>query len=163
MSKTTSMSIRRMAKLVACSLLVVIGFWVGQVSRALATDFTMTVPGTSIRLPSDYPQAGGVAFVLVGVNGNYYFQFSDPTGAFVGYQNTGTPTAFRGNPFTINNPLTLNCGASTCASYFGGGIATVYVRFTARDGDTSPGDFDHNRISLMLNGINVGNWSAVTT
>jgi large repetitive protein len=65
------------------------------------------------------------------VNGDTYYQFSDPTGAFVGYQNTGNPAAFRGNPFTINNPITLNCGNTTCATYFGGAIAAMYIRFSA--------------------------------
>jgi hypothetical protein len=85
-----------------------------------ATTFTSTVPGTSITLPTDYPEAGGVAFVLIGNNGNLYYQFSNPAGAFRGFNSNGQPTAFRGNPFTINNPLTLNCGFSSCTDYFGG-------------------------------------------
>ncbi|WP_435257224.1 beta strand repeat-containing protein [Thioclava sp. FR2] len=128
-----------------------------------ATTFTSTVPGTNLVLPADYPQAGGVAIVMVGVNGNAYYQFSDPTGAFQGYQNTGTPAQFRGNPFTINSPISLNCGFSSCSDYFGGGIAQVYIRFTAYDGDTQAGQFDFNDISLILNGFNVGNWSTIRT
>ena len=107
--------------------------------RVQATPFTMTVPGTTLSLPAGYPEAGGVAFVLVGVNGNVYYQFSNPTGAFVGFQNSGTPVAFRGNPFTINNPLTLDCGYSSCSTYFGGALSNVYIRFTADDGDTQVG------------------------
>ncbi len=83
---------------------------------AQATPFTMNVPGTSRVLPSDYPAAGGVAIVMVGANGNAYYQFSNPTGAFVGYNNSGTPVAFQGNPFTINNPINLNCGYSACTT-----------------------------------------------
>ena len=132
-------------------------------SHAQATTFTTTVPGTGITLPADYPEAGGVAIVMVGVNGNTYYQFSDPTGAFRGYQYNGTPTAFRGNPFTINDPIALNCGFSTCADYFGGSIAQIYIRFSAYDGDTQPGGFDFNRISLVMNGYTVGNWSDLTT
>ena len=132
-------------------------------NQALATDFTMTVPGTSIRLPSDYPEAGGVAIVLVGANGNLYYQFSDPSGAFVGYQNTGQPTAFRGNPFTINDPISLDCGFSSCTDYFGGSISQIHIRFSAYDGDTQRRGFDENDIFLILNGYNVGNWSAITT
>ncbi|WP_143526302.1 hypothetical protein [Roseivivax lentus] len=78
-----------------------------------ATPFTSTVPGTSIVLPDGYPEAGGVAIVLQGVNGNLYYQFSDPDGAFVGFQNNGQPAAFRGNPFTINDPIALDCGFSS--------------------------------------------------
>ncbi|WP_417260585.1 hypothetical protein [Celeribacter sp.] len=123
----------------------------------------MTVPGTGISLPSVYPEAGGVAIVMVGVNGNIYYQFSDPSGAFVGFQNNGQPAAFRGNPFTINDPIPLDCGIRSCTDYFGGEIAQVYIRFSAYDGDTQPGGFDQNDISLILNGTNVGSWSGLTT
>jgi large repetitive protein len=130
---------------------------------SFATTFTMTVPGTSLVLPAEYPQAGGVAIVMIGANGNAYYQFSNPTGAFVGYNNNGTPVAFQGNPFTINNPIALNCGFSSCTTYFGGSIARVYIRFTALDGDTQAGGFDHNDITLRLNGFDVANWSTITT
>ena len=130
--------------------------------HAAATSFTMTVPGTNISLPAEYPEAGGVAFVIIGDNGNIYYQFSNPQGAFVGYQNSGRPRQFRGNPFTINDPVELNCGFAPCSTYFGGGIAQIYVRFTADDGDTSSGNFDEDDIFLILNGYNVGNWSDVT-
>lgn len=128
-----------------------------------ATNFTMDVPGTSLRLPTGYPEAGGVAIVMVGANGNAYYQFSDPTGAFQGFNNNGTPAAFQGNPFTINSPIALNCGASSCATYFGGSIAQMYVRFTAQDGDTGTGEFDFNDITLRVNGFDVANWSTVQT
>ncbi|WP_172976594.1 DUF11 domain-containing protein [Roseivivax sp. THAF40] len=128
-----------------------------------ATPFTSTVPGTSIVLPDDYPDAGGVAIVLQGVNGNLYYQFSDPDGAFVGFQNNGQPAAFRGNPFTINDPISLDCGFSSCTDYFGGGLSQIYIRFSAFDGDTQPGGFDQNDISLIINGFNVGSWSGLTT
>jgi uncharacterized repeat protein (TIGR01451 family) len=137
--------------------------FIGLATHAFATPFTTTVPGTSLVLPSAYPQAGGVAIVMVGANGNAYYQFSNPTGAFVGYNNSGTPAAFMGNPFTINNPISLNCGYSGCTTYFGGSIASIYIRFTASDGDTSSGNFDFNDITLRMNGYDVGNWSTVTT
>ncbi len=130
---------------------------------AYATPFTMTVPGTGVALPDEYPEAGGVALVMTGVNGNIYYQFSNPEGAFVGFQNSGSPAAFRGNPFTINNPITLDCGFRSCTDYFGGAIARVDVRFSAYDGDTQVGGFDQNDISLFLNGFDVGNWSGRTT
>jgi large repetitive protein len=132
-------------------------------TQATATNFTMDVPGTGLRLPTGYPEAGGVAIVMVGANGNAYYQFSDPTGAFQGYQTNGSPAAFRGNPFTINNPIALDCGASTCSTYFGGSIAQMYVRFSAYDGDTGPGEFDFNDITLRVNGFDVSNWSTVPT
>ncbi len=143
-------------------LLAVSAVWSG-LSTASATPFTMSVPGTTLVLPVGYPEAGGVAIVMVGVNGNTYFQFSNPTGAFQGYQNTGTPTAFQGNPFTINNPIALDCGFSPCTDYFGGSIAKIYIRFSAYDGDTQVGGFDFNDITLRLNGFDVANWSTITT
>lgn len=143
-------------------LFVLAVFCVGA-REALATPFTRSVPGTNLTLPAGYPEAGGVAFVLVGVNGNIYYQFSNPSGAFVGYQSNGNPPRFRGNPFTINDPIPLNCGFSECSTYFGGGLATAYIRFTAYDGDTQVGGFDQNEITLRLNGFTVGNWSDITT
>lgn len=127
------MSIKRLALSVRSVLLtlVLLALVSFGLTPAHSTPFTMNVPGTSLVLPSDYPQAGGVAIVMVGANGNAYYQFSNPTGAFVGYNNSGTPTAFQGNPFTINNPIALNCGFSPCTTYFGGSIARVYIRFTA--------------------------------
>ena len=131
-------------------------------SSARATPFTMTSPdGTA--LPSVYPEAGGIAMILYGANGNIYYQFSDPAGAFVGFQNSGNPVAFRGNPFTINTPLTLDCGVQSCPIYFGGAIVKMEIRFTAGDGDTQVGGFDEDDISLLLNGTNIGNWSDIQT
>jgi hypothetical protein len=125
---------------------------------ALSSPFTRTSP-SGIALPAVYPEAGGVAMIMVGANGNIYYQFSNPAGAFVGYQNTGAPAAFRGNPFTINSPLTLDCGLQSCSDYFGGAIVSMEIRFTALDGDTQAGGFDEDDISLVLNGYNIGNWS----
>ncbi|WP_211097168.1 DUF7507 domain-containing protein [Aliishimia ponticola] len=132
-------------------------------SSAEATSFTTTVPGAGISLPSAYPEAGGVVIVMVGVNGQVYYQFSDPDGAFRGFNSNGQPASFRGNPFTINDPIPLDCGIRTCTDYFGGEIAQVYIRFSAYDGDTQPGGFDENDISLIMNGVNVGSWSGLTT
>ena len=132
-------------------------------SKVEATPFTTTVPATGVQLPDEYPEAGGVAMVLTGSNGNIYYQFSDPSGAFVGFQNSGTPVAFRGNPFTINDPLFLDCGFRSCSDYFGGSIVRLDVRFSALDGDTQPGGFDEDDISLLINGVNIGSWSGLTT
>ncbi len=130
---------------------------------AAATPFTTTVPGSGVTLPPEYPQAGGVAMVLTGVNGNIYYQFSNPDGAFIGFQNRGEPRRFRGNPFTINDPISLDCGYRSCTEYFGGAIASIDVRFTAYDGDTQVGGFDRDNITLVMNGYDVGSWSGLTT
>ncbi|MGB3246348.1 MAG: hypothetical protein WBB25_17570, partial [Sulfitobacter sp.] len=135
----------------------------GLASIAQATPFTRSVPGTGLVLPDDYPHAGGVVIVLIGGNGNAYYQFSNPTGAFQGFNNNGTPRAVQGNPFTINDPIELNCGFSACSEYFGGSISNIYIRFSAYDGDTQVRGFDEDDIFLRINGYTVGNWSDVTT
>ena len=132
-------------------------------AAVLASPFTTTVPGTSIVIPTTYPQAGGIVIVLEGANGNIYYQFANPSTMFIGYQNAGSPAAFNGNPFQIAPAAALNCGISTCSSYLGGGITRVSIRFTAYDGDSQAGMFDFNDLTLRLNGIDVGNWSPVAT
>jgi len=131
---------------------------------ASATPYTENIPApVGLPLPPEYPAAGGVVIVLTGVNGNIYYQFSNPTGAFRGFNSNGQPTRFRGNPFTVNDPITLNCGFTTCDNYFGGQIARMDVRFSAYDGDTQPGGFDQDDISLLINGFNIGSWSGIQT
>lgn len=119
----------------------------------------MTVSDTGLAVPTQYPEAGGAVIIMTGVNGNVYYQFSDPSGAFVGFQNNGTPAGFNGNPFTINNPIPLDCGFRACSDYFGGAIAQLDVRFSAYDGDTQVGGFDYQDINFVMNGVDVGNWS----
>ncbi|MEP3296601.1 hypothetical protein [Tateyamaria sp.] len=132
-------------------------------SNARATTFTTTVPNTSITIPDDYPEAGGIVIVMVGVNGNIYYQFSDPENAFRGFNTRANRDELEGNPFTVNDPITLDCGFSSCRNYFGGDLAQVHIRFSAYDGDTQVGGFDQNDIELVVNGFDVGNWSGRTT
>ncbi len=133
-------------------------------SAAWATPYTENVPApTSLPLPAEYPAAGGVVIVLTGANGNIYYQFSNPTGAFRGFNNNGTPAQFEGNPFTVNNPIALDCGFASCTDYFGGSVARIDIRFSAYDGDTQPGGFDNNDINLFINGFDVGSWSGIQT
>ncbi|WP_296419874.1 hypothetical protein, partial [Pseudooctadecabacter sp.] len=148
-------------KLFKAAIFGAVGLGVPQM--AAATPFTTTVPNEGISLPAPYPEAGGVAIVMIGTNGNVYYQFSDPDGAFRGFQSNGEPAAFRGNPFTINNPIPLDCGVRSCTDYFGGSIDRMYVRFSAYDGDTQTNGFDFNDISLIMNGVSVGNWSSIQT
>ena len=72
------LKIERNVRSILLSILALFAMLLG-IQPVFATNFTTNVPGTSISLPADYPEAGGVAFVLVGVNGNIYYQFSDPT------------------------------------------------------------------------------------
>ncbi len=153
-----------LTSLVLVAILAVSGVF----SDANATSFTTTVPGTAITIPTTYPQAGGVVIVLEGTNGNVYYQFINPSTMFQGYQNTGTPAAYQGNPFQIGPVMTLNCGPVTsCSTYLGGGVTRASIRFTAYDGDSQAGMFDFNNLNLQINGSNFGassgNWSVVAT
>lgn len=156
---------------------------------AWATTFTETVPNGNGPIPVTYPPVGGTMVVLVGTNGNLYYQFVNPSTQFSGFQDSGTPIGFRspvrpvpGDPtsgaasndlFQLGPAQTLNCGIVSCTDYFGGSIAEGYVRLTARDGDTCPGttpqdrnganDFDLNNISFLLNGFTVSNLTGPVT
>ena len=123
----------------------------------MATTYTETVPNGNGAIPNTYPPVGGTMFVLIGSNGNIYYQFVNPSTQFEGFQNTGTPVAFQGNPFQLGPTQTLNCGPTACIDYFGGAIVEGYARLTARDGDTCTGNFDQNDISFEINGIFVTN------
>jgi len=61
---------------------------------AWATTFTETVPNGNGPIPNTYPPVGGTMFVLIGANGNIYYQFVNPSTQFRGFAGTGTPTAF---------------------------------------------------------------------
>jgi large repetitive protein len=131
---------------------------------AKATPFTTTVPGTSLQIPTTYPQAGGVVVVLIGLNDNVYYQFSNPSTMYQGYNNSGTgPVAWQGNPLQIAPVTSIACGIQSCTNYFGGGIKSIAVRFSASDGDTKAADFDVNKITLGLNGTQIGNFSNILT
>ncbi len=102
--------------------------------------------------------------MLEGVNGNVYYQFSNPSSMFQGYQNNGTPAAFNGNPFQIAPTTPLNCGpVVSCSTYLGGGVTRMSVRFTAYDGDAQNGNFDFNDLTLRINGLDIDNWSVIPT
>lgn len=45
----------------------------------------------------------------------------------------------------------------------GGGLASASFRFSLFDGDSAAGNFDYNQNTLLVNGVSIGNWSAVAT
>ncbi len=127
---------------------------------AWATTFTETVPNGNGPIPDTYPPVGGTMFVLIGVNGNIYYQFVNPSTQFRGFAGTGTPTAFQGIPvFQLGPTQALNCGTVSCSSYFGGSIVEGYSRLTVRDADACPGNFDFEDVSFEVNGISVSSLS----
>jgi len=132
-------------------------------THSYATPFTETVPGGNGPIPDTYPPVGGTMFVFVGANGNIYYQFVNPSTQFRGFQFTGTPTAFQGNPFQLGPSQDLNCGTVSCTDYFGGSIVEGYARLTARDADACPGNFDEDDVFFEVNGIRVGSFTGPLT
>ena len=151
--------------------------WIGQIAKAFAlacmllagtvlpqtawaTTFTETVPNGNGPIPDTFPPVGGTMFVLIGLNGNIYYQFVNPSTQFRGFPGTGTPAAFQGIPvFQLGPTQNLNCGIVSCADYFGGGIAEGYARLTVRDADACPGNFDFQDVSFEVNGLPVASLS----
>ena len=143
-------------------LLIGVIFWIGLClpMQAHATPFTETVPNGNGPIPDTYPAVGGTMFVLIGDNGNIYYQFVNPSTQFQGFAGTGQPVAFRGIPtFQLGPQQTLNCGIVSCSDYFGGGIAEGYARLTVRDADACPGNFDFDDVTFEVNGLTVSSLS----
>lgn len=156
------MTLMSMVSRISFLVLATLIFVVFGPAAAWATPFTTTIPdGLGSQIPNTYPEAGGTVFVLVGANGNYYYQFVNPSTQFRGFEQTGTPAAFRGSPFQLGPTQNLNCGPTACSTYFGGSIAKMYVRLTARDGDACAGNFDHNDITFRVNGFDVSSFTGV--
>ncbi|WP_427454228.1 DUF7507 domain-containing protein [Litorimonas sp. WD9-15] len=154
----TKRLLSRTAKASAVAALLLGGTAASQ--TAWATTFTETVPNGNGPIPDTYPAVGGTMFVLIGVNGNIYYQFVNPSTQFQGFAGTGTPTAFRGIPtFQLGPQQTLNCGIVSCSDYFGGSIAEGYARLTVRDADACPGNFDFEDVAFLVNGIEVSSLS----
>ena len=134
----------------------------GSALSANATTYTETVPNGNGAIPNTYPPVGGTMFVLIGANGNIYYQFVNPSTQFQGFQLSGTPTAFQGFPtFQLGPTQNLNCGIVSCSEYFGGSITEGYARITARDGDTCPGNFDFEDITFEVNGLTVASFTGL--
>ncbi len=136
-------------------------FVLAETLPVFATTYTETVPNGNGAIPNTYPPVGGTMFVLIGANGNIYYQFVNPSTQFEGFQDTGTPVAFQGNPFQLGPTQALNCGPTPCNAYFGGSIVEGYARLTARDGDSCAGNFDENDITFRINGIDVTNFTGL--
>ncbi|MDA8869880.1 hypothetical protein N9H93_00640 [Rhizobiaceae bacterium] len=132
----------------------------GLSATSSATTYGTTIPdGNNSQIPNTFPAVGGTVVVLEGANGNLYYQFVNPSTQFEGFSNSGTPVAFRGNPFQLGPRQTLNCGPTACTDYFGGSIVRLFTRLTVRDADACPGNFDVNDITFRLNGIDVADLS----
>lgn len=124
---------------------------------AFATAFTDASP-TGSNVPAGISTVGGVVFDLIGTNGSRVVSQLAASSLFVGFADTGTPAAYQGNPFTIGVQSGFTAGV---IGALGGGISKMAARFTLFDGDSAAGNFDDGDLSLLINGINFGDWTSV--
>jgi hypothetical protein len=124
---------------------------------AFATAFTDASP-TGANVPAGVSTVGGVVLDMIGTNGTRVVSQLSASSLFVGFANTGTPVANQGNPFTIGTQTGFTAGV---IGALGGGIAEMAIRFSLYDGDSAVGNFDEDNLSLLVNGVNFGNWSDV--
>lgn len=127
---------------------------------ASATTFTSTSPFGIDVTTVGASTVGGIVSQFVGLNGASVVSQLSASSLFVGFADTGTPSIYRGNPLTIGQQFGFG---SSITGALGGGIAKAAFRFTLYDGDTAAGNFDFNQNTLLVNGLNFGNWSAVAT
>jgi hypothetical protein len=120
---------------------------------------TMNSP-TGAPLPGAVSVVGGIVLDLVGTNNNRVVSQLAASSLFVGFYDDGTPVGYRGNPGTIGIQTGFD---ASILSALGGGLSKAAVRFTLYDGDSSAGDFDEVDNTLLLNGVDFGNWGAVST
>jgi hypothetical protein len=120
---------------------------------AFATPLTVTSP-TGGALPSGVSAVGGIVVDLKGANGNRVVS------------QVAASTEYIGSPGVLDNPLLFGTQTgfdSSIIAALGGGISSASFRITLYDGDSAVGDFDYNDNTLLVNGVNFGNFSAVAT
>ena len=121
------------------------------VSAATASTFTKTSPTSQGLVPTGISEVGGVVLDLVGSNGARVVSQLSASDLFEGWSSS-TPNTLIGTQTGFTASL---------LSALGGSLQEVGVRFSLYDGDTAAGNFDFNDNSLLVNGVNFGNWSAV--
>jgi hypothetical protein len=121
-------------------------------SAASATPFTTTSPTNGGQLlPAGVTQVGGIVFDMIGLNGARVVSQLAASTLYVGFSGAN-------NPLTIGTQTGFTAGV---LSNLGGGPAQLAVRITLFDGDTGIGNFDQNQNTLLVNGINIGDFTAV--
>lgn len=141
--------------LLSCALTAALA--VGATS-ASATAFTETSPTSKGAVPSGITAVGGIVLDMVGTNGARVISQLSASSLFVGFARTGTPAAYRGNPFTVG----IQSGFTPAiVGALGGGLSEVGIRFTLFDGDSANGNFDDSNLTLLVNGVNFGDWTDV--
>lgn len=124
-------------------------------TAASATPGTETSP-TGGALPSGVTRVGGIVADLTGTNGTRLVAQAPASSLFVGFSSEGS-----GNPLLIGTQSGFD--AATIAA-LGGGLSAASFRVTLYDGDSAPGNFDDGTdLSFLIDGTNIGLWSAVST
>lgn len=128
-------------------------FLLAGASGAFATAFTVASPAGGT-LPSNVTPVGGIVVDLVGANGNRVVS------------QVAASTEFVGSPGAAAYPLLFGTQmgfTSSVVSALGGGISSAAFRVTLFDGDSQAGNFDYLQNSLLVNGVNFGDFSNVAT
>lgn len=123
----------------------------GMSSAAQASTFTRTsLVNGGVAVPTGVSEVGGIVLDLIGANNNRVTTQLSASSLYVGFAGQ--------NPETIGTQTGFG---TSITDALGGGLLQAAVRLTLFDGDTAAGDFDEDDNSLLLNGINFGNWSDV--
>ena len=126
-------------------------------SVASASSYTSTINGFDVTTVGA-STVGGVVVNLIGSNNARVVSQLSASSLFVGFYDGGTPSSYNGNPGTIGIQSGFN---STITDMLGGGLSSASFRFSLFDGDTSSNDFDENDNTLLVNGVDLGNWTSV--
>lgn len=120
-------------------------------ASAMAAPLTTASPAGG-ELPSTITEVGGIVFDAIGANGARVTSQLAASSLFEGF--TG------GNDIVIG---TQGGYDMALLNQLGGGLMSLAIRITLDDGDNAPGNFDEDENFLTINGIQVGNFSDVTT
>jgi hypothetical protein len=123
------------------------------VAAATTSAHATTISPSGGLLPNGTSVIGGVVFDGIGLNGTRLVTQTAASTLFVG---------------DVDGLVDVDIGVQTGFSAavlgaLGGGFSTVSVRITLDDGDNAPGDFDENDNVLLVNGLDFGNFSDVST
>ncbi|MBB5205928.1 hypothetical protein HNQ51_003259 [Inhella inkyongensis] len=127
-------------------------------SLSLATAASLATPITDVS-PTGFnvtsvgaSTVGGIVVELLGLNGARVVSQLSAVSLYEGFANA--------NPFTVGTQAGFG---NAVTGALGGGLASASFRFTLWDGDSAAGNFDFNDNTLLVNGVQIGNWSSVTT
>jgi len=117
---------------------------------AAASPFTETSPTSFGTLPDGLTPVGGIVIDLAGANGSQVFSQVAASDLSVGM--------FASSPGLIG---TQSGYTNAVINSLGGGITEAAFRITLFDGDNAAGEFDANQNRLLVDGVDLGDWTAV--